>query len=693
MQYQTKRKAQGWLVSFLLRGGIFLVVVIALLSSRPSNGLDSIFRFYTMGPVNIDAKVGSDGSLTVTEDRTYHFAGSYHGVYWDIPEGKSGSSNVSVAVVSAGVVYQNGYFDDFTDQNSRYEYLDILNHNSAISGSTTSSSSGSYSWQYGYDNDEPGTYSSSSTTNDSGTEVERVKLYSDQTNSTVTYRITYVVTGGVTAWADTGELYWKFVSDGWDQPSNDVTCTVHLPAPSGEKGDKVRAWGHGPLDGGVTVGSTDARFTVPTVTSDEFAECRVVFPVTWLSGMTPSLDKGLPTITSEEQTWADQANAARRTALGTFTSYTLWTVGVVGGLVAAIALILVISLRRQRVAFGERYWREMPSDDNPLLISVMLHNGHASEKDLTASLMHLSDAGILSIEPLGSSGQSLIASHRKDYRLTLIEKGLRKLRDPADVATVDLLCNWTGDDLSVSLSGIKDAATDDPSEFVAHMNKWCNGVEGLLIESGLVEDRAYGARGVIRFLTICLDVFAAAFAWMFWGIQATWIAVALPLIAVAVTIAAWTLSRSLLPLTERGREVWAKSMALKRWLRDFTRLGEAVPGDVILWKGLLEMAVVLGVSRRVMKQLAVAAPVLLNDEDLAGATYWCGWSGGSWHPAPAATVGWACGSAGGACAVHGGLASVSSGGFFFSSGGGGLGGGFSGGGGGGFGGGGGGGAF
>ena len=31
-----------------------------------------------------------------------------------------------------------------------------------------------------------------------------------------------------------GELYWKFVTDGWDEPSNNVTCTIHLPIPVGQ---------------------------------------------------------------------------------------------------------------------------------------------------------------------------------------------------------------------------------------------------------------------------------------------------------------------------------------------------------------------------------------------------------------------------------------------------------------------------
>ncbi len=67
-------------------------------------------------------------------------------------------------------------------------------------------------------------------------------------------------------------------------------------------------------------------------------------------------------------------------------------------------------------------------------------------------------------------------------------------------------------------------------------------------------------------------------------------------------------------------------MALRRWLCDFTRLDEAVPSDAVLWKGFLEMSVVLGVSRRVTEQLATAMPDLLSSDFMSQTSSWCGWA-------------------------------------------------------------------
>ena len=65
-------------------------------------------------------------------------------------------------------------------------------------------------------------------------------------------------------------------------------------------------------------------------------------------------------------------------------------------------------------------------------------------------------------------------------------------------------------------------------------------------------------------------------------------------------------------ISDEAIEIKAKLEALRRWLKDFTRLEEAVPRDVVLWNRLLVMAVVLGVADEVIKQLKMAVPEVLE---------------------------------------------------------------------------------
>ena len=49
--------------------------------------VSALAREMTVDAVQIDARVGTDGSLSVTERRTYDVRGSYNGLYWDVHEG------------------------------------------------------------------------------------------------------------------------------------------------------------------------------------------------------------------------------------------------------------------------------------------------------------------------------------------------------------------------------------------------------------------------------------------------------------------------------------------------------------------------------------------------------------------------------------------------------------------------------
>lgn len=107
----------------------------------------------------------------------------------------------------------------------------------------------------------------------------------------------------------------------WKEASDNVTMTLALPVPQGTEvvpGENVRAWGHGPLDGKVTVNADGTvTYAVPHVAAGQFAEARVAFPVKWLTNLSPesaALHQGenrLDTVLKEEKDWSDQANRTR----------------------------------------------------------------------------------------------------------------------------------------------------------------------------------------------------------------------------------------------------------------------------------------------------------------------------------------------------------------------------------------------
>lgn len=632
--------------------GVAIAVCLAALLFAPATALAVD---YTMGPVAIDATLAADGTLTVTEDRTFNFDGHANGVYWKIPAGTYEGRQITPEVESCGVVI-DGQYEQFADSSS------------------------------GVNNSYQLTEYSSYT---------QVKLYHQADDESVVFRIVYQLPELATAWADTGELYWKFVSDGWDEPSEDVTCTIHLPVPSGQTvtaGDNVRAWGHGTLDGTVSFDGDDVVFTVPEVGTADYAEARITFPVSWLTE-TRSSESKLDQILSEEQQWADEANAQREALRGQQTGLGV-ALAVVGAGSCALAWWAWRRYKAShRPVFQDEYFRDVPSADHPAVLGALYHGGTVGTEEFTATLMHVSDQGAVELNHIqhpASFGRT-----KEDYQLVRVPGKAESLTSPIDRDLMHMLFERvapktkSSEDLdgtgrtTLLFSEMQKVAKKYPERYMNAYNDWKGDAEGEAIERGFFTDG--GKRGVgwmVVAIILCTFALFGGFvlelvleppAWV-------WLMLILPAVGLGAAIVALVHMKE---LSQEAIELRAQLEALRRWLKDFTRLKEAVPNDVVLWNRLLVMAVVLGVADEVIKQLQVAMPEMLADPDFMPTYVWV--SGhGHMEPPSAAFASAAAASYQASNAAIAGSSNSS---------GGGMGGGFSGGGGGGFGGGGGGGAF
>lgn len=84
----------------------------------------------------------------------------------------------------------------------------------------------------------------------------------DDEEATVT--LNYRVLNAVQIYNDTAELYWQFVGKGWAEDSDNISLTLNMPVPTGEKivkGETISAWGHGPLDATVAIDDTTGQIT------------------------------------------------------------------------------------------------------------------------------------------------------------------------------------------------------------------------------------------------------------------------------------------------------------------------------------------------------------------------------------------------------------------------------------------------
>lgn len=90
-----------------------------------------------------------------------------------------------------------------------------------------------------------------------------VYVFFDESDSEVTMTLSYSISNFVQVYDDVAEVYWQYIGHGWAVDSDHVTTTLTVPVAAGTQvraGDNVRAWGHGPLDGSLSIGDDGAIY-------------------------------------------------------------------------------------------------------------------------------------------------------------------------------------------------------------------------------------------------------------------------------------------------------------------------------------------------------------------------------------------------------------------------------------------------
>jgi len=574
---------------------LILVAALALVLSLPLPALadDS----YSIDQVDIDATVGTDGSVFVQETRTFDFDGSFHGVYWDIPRGDYEGRTIEPVIGQVGIV-EDGAFVAFQESESGLD----------------------------------GTYEVRQRDN-----YVEVKIFSAHYDESASFQINYVDPDLATRYNDTAELYWKFVSDGWDVESQNVTCTFHLPVPAGanvQAGDNVLAWGHGPLDASLAFQGDDVVYTLPGVGTDEYAEARIAFPADWLSEAEVTDKNMLDSIVSEEDQWAQEADAKRQRARfvnGVATA--VFLTAVVATLV--VALVTWSAYRRShKPQFDDTYFRDVPTKDHPSVLGLVYHGGNPESQDLTAAIMTLTDEHRASLEVVGAdeTGTKGRRAKKPEYVVRRLEGGTEpadRLAAKVDEATLGFLFDEVapltrrGDAQTLYLADIERAAKGHSEAYRDAYEEWKSCVHGAYLERGYEVDKGnYGSGRLVGMIVIDTILAVLSVVLIYFeviGFGRGFLCLAALVAAIILGAVALGKMRDLSP---EAVEVKARLEGLRRWLKDFTRLEEAVPQDMILWNKLLVMAVVLGVADEVIDQLRTVMPRMLESDQMMPVYGW-----------------------------------------------------------------------
>ena len=578
---QNTSRAHSFRFSIVL--ALLVSACVAALAFTPAT---ATAKEYSMPHVDINMNVTNSGDLHFVEQRQFSFDGSFTCVWWTL--GKL-PQNASVKI--NGVSLQQGDSSDVASQEAH-----------AIEGvpcQTEWRSAGgpggeAYSWD----------------------EAERtLYVFFRASYEDIIATIDYTIVNGISAYDDMGELYWKYVTEGWAVDSDDVTATVTLPVPEGETvvgGENVRAWGHGPANGTVHFQDDGSIvYKVDRVRAGDWVEARVLFPVEWLTKLSDSakeLHAGstiLDSALADEEKWANEANAERMMAqlyIG------FWCV--LSVLLVIWAIVMFFRWGKElKPRFTDTYWRDVPDKDlSPAVIGRVMNFNQENSSQFTATLMNLSAKGVLRIDKgsyLNKRGKPV-----EDYYLTLMPEALDLVEiDELERKAINLIFgDIARGENQLWMKSIELYGKDHPEKLADKMKSWQGKLTREVENAHLFEEKSDSLQGTMFFIAIAYIVVGLAI-WMFNDnlIQM------LPILPASIIL--FAISHFMSRRTTRGAEVAAKSNALKKWLKEFTRLDERPPTDVKVWGQFMVYAYLFGVAEEALKNMRMSVPAYRDMDD------------------------------------------------------------------------------
>jgi uncharacterized membrane protein YgcG len=384
------------------------------------------------------------------------------------------------------------------------------------------------------------------------------------------------------------------------KPPKDVLGAVHDAGGGNEpaklktrplKPGEVRAWGHGPFNGNVSIPSPNTVvYTVRNLEPGVFVEGSIVFPPDVVPLAPQQKVDRLQEIIAHERELASEANARRH-----LHDVEANATRVLFVLVPLLMLLLVgISRLRDREPNVPRILREPPEPPevmHPVDLAAIWGSmaGRRPAADAyRAEILYLAQTGVIELAPVG------LVSDPEDLTI-------KRKKDPTaegDLDFVDFLFSGDGSE-PVSLKELQ--ATGKRKNKLRH---WWSDMGhrtetvSAAIRNGQHRWESFSV-GVIAVATIAWAIYAGA------GIVGPFAYWLIPLAIVGWVASAIAIRSRLKP---ELRERMARWRAFRRFLEKFSSLPDAPAMAVIIWERYLVYATALGVAKTVEKQVKALVP-------------------------------------------------------------------------------------
>ncbi|HET6351646.1 MAG TPA: DUF2207 domain-containing protein, partial [Coriobacteriia bacterium] len=572
---------------YLRRLSIVALLVVALALVLPGSALA---KSYSMPKVAIHAQVQPNGDLDVTEERTYDFSGDYTQVFWNFPKAFTDGYEIAGVRQLSPVARDLTLTEDPTSLDSRPDGQYYVVQEAA--------------------------------------QVE-IHAYHRTSNAEATFALTYRVKGGAKRYLDCGELYWQPIGREWEQGVGNVSVAIKPPAELA-KAD-VKAWAHGPLTGVVSIaGDGTVTLEVPNLPASTFVEARILYPAESLPSATVLQVAHRQEVMDAEGKLAREANAKRtkaRLMMGA-----IWTVTVLlsfGGIFFA-AWAWLKHGKDPKPTFQGQYFREDPRPDlHPAVVGALWNYGTVTDTEIAATLMDLADKGVVRMAPATVDKGGLFGGQEQTFTLERVPEKEAQATDLDKQLLGILFDKVAGGRPSFALTEIEAYAKAHAESFSEAVKTWKSAAEAQADSMGFFDGDSFGWQigvAMAALFVAIAGIFGAAWAGSFGP----------ACLSVPAGIGMGVFAILMKRRSVEGAELQRTYVAVRDFLKDFSRLEEAPPQSIILWNRFLVLAVVFGVAEQVIEQLRVKLPQVVNDPGFQTSYWWV--YAGSYGHSPVSTL-------------------------------------------------------
>ncbi len=422
-----------------------------------------------------------------------------------------------------------------------------------------------------------------------------LKLYNPSDLDEIFY-IEYTVTDVVVVHEDIAELAWNTLGDGYRENIGDYEVKVIIPSSDSD----YRVWLHGPLNGSIErTSDSEAIGTFNFLGAYNPVSVRLIFNkdlvpnATKTSGLTAK-----DSIINYQTELSDEANAERERIKRQ--NMTLIIVSSVWALIA-IGLAVSVYLREKKMkttAFNMEYFRDFPGSYGPEVLEYLLDK-NVTEKSLSATILNLIYKKVLKVEVIDRK-------LKDDYKLILQEYDEASLTETEKIA-LNLIINEIGNSKEVFLSHIKEhcSTLSNANRVMDLYNDFIKTSKTL----GKNEKFFATTPGLVAF-SVIFSLLGLILTFISFTLDLSWLGIIIIILMIALII--FVITRKF--YTKKGAEHYAKWMAHKRFLEDFSRFNEKELPEVTLWDKYLVYAVILDCADKLSKEMELKMPNMDRDD-------------------------------------------------------------------------------